>query len=292
MCIIMISRDGLDPSVARKARVYIDSYVDEILDDIARVNGTSRQRGHGMGDFFVANRQPAYQPQKGGGFGKFLGSLFRSVRPMFMPTLKTLGKHALSTSIAVVGDVARGHDWREAAKRRFSETGEEIVGEVQNKVQKLMTGSGVHHHFHHQSKKRPYSSDYEYAADFLEGRDVAGNEGEPSNKKRKMEAKLKLLSIKPPPGATAGNISNRKRSRSVSVKPSAEGEGCAPSKKRKKSKKSKSKPKSEKQKTPKSKKAKKPKSKKAKKSKSKESKKKNKTKKGKKKSKKSKNLET
>src|SRR5271170_1304049 len=142
MCIIMISRDGLDPSVARKARVYIDSYVDEILDDIARVNGTPRQRGHGMGDFFVANRQPAYQPQKGGGFGKFLGSLFRSVRPMFMPTLKTLGKHALSTSIAVVGDVARGHDWREAAKRRFSETGEEIVGEVQNKVQKLMTGSG------------------------------------------------------------------------------------------------------------------------------------------------------
>src|SRR5271170_7458236 len=248
MSIIMISRDGLDPSVARKARVYRDSYVDEILDDIARVNGTPRQRGHGMGDFFVANRQPVYQPQKGGGFGKFLGSLFRSVRPMFMSTLKKLGKHALSTSIAVVGDVARGHDWREAAKRRFSETGEEIVGEVQNKVQKLMTGSGVHHHFHHQSKKRPYSSDYEYAADFLEGKDVVGNEGEPSNKKRKMEAKLKLLSIKSPPGAE-GNISNRKRSRSVSVKPSAEGEGCVLSKKARKSKKSKkSKPKTKKSK--------------------------------------------
>jgi len=221
----------------------------------------------------------------------YLGLNIDWLLAMFIPALKKLGKHALSTSVAVVGDVSRGHDWRESAKRRFSETGEEIVGEVQNKVQSLMTGSGVHHHFHHQSKKRPYSSDYEYAADFLEGRDVAGNEGEPSNKKRKMEAKLKLLSIKPPPGAE-GNISNRKRSRSVSVKPSAEGEGCAPSKKRKKSKKSKSKPKSEKKKKPKSKKAKKPKSKKSKKSKSKESKKKNKTKKGKKKSKKSKNLET
>ena len=250
----MESRDGLDPSVARKARAYIDSFVDEILDDRARIEGRPRYRrqvGNGMGNFFVAHQptqQRYHQPQQnGGGFGTFLSGLFRAAKPMFMPILKNLGKQALATSVAVVGDVAHGHDWRESAKRRFGETGDEIVTQVQNKVQKLMTGSGVHHHFHHPPQKRAYSSDYEYAADMLEGRDVAGNEGvefsshPPNSKKRKREAIQKLLSIKPPPGVEGSSSSiSRKRSRSVSVKPSAKGEGCLPSQS-KKSKKSKNK---------------------------------------------------
>src|SRR5438874_3064362 len=114
-----------------------DTLVDRIYSDFYH---RKHQRGYGMDDYFRVYRR---DDQSGDGFGSFLRGLFRAIVPLAKPAVKSLAKHAFSTATGVLSDVAHGEDWRVAGKRRLGETGDKIIGQIDNKVQKLMTGSGA-----------------------------------------------------------------------------------------------------------------------------------------------------
>jgi hypothetical protein len=80
--------------------------------------------------------------QHGDGLGSMLRSLFRVLTPIAKSAGKQLLKHGAATATNIVGDVMRGDDWKGSAKRRWDETEERMMDQVQNKVTRLMTGSG------------------------------------------------------------------------------------------------------------------------------------------------------
>ena len=53
------------------------------------------------------------------GYG--LGSIFKSVARSVMPSLKEIGKSALTTGLEVLQDVAKGENIKSAAKKRLKE---------------------------------------------------------------------------------------------------------------------------------------------------------------------------
>ena len=53
------------------------------------------------------------------GYG--LGSIFKSVARSVMPSLKEIGKSALTTGLKVLQDVAKGENIKTAAKKRLKE---------------------------------------------------------------------------------------------------------------------------------------------------------------------------
>ena len=53
------------------------------------------------------------------GYG--LGSIFKSVARSVMPSLKEIGRSALTAGLEVLGDVAKGENVKTAAKKRLKE---------------------------------------------------------------------------------------------------------------------------------------------------------------------------
>src|SRR5438874_1233526 len=114
---------GMDPQFAREMRLAYEScFLNDALTQqaIAEQQQRALQSGGRLPAFL--QYEPCYQ-KKGG---------------------KALAKHALSTTSNILGDVISGENWKESGKRRLGETGEAIVGQMQNKVQKMMSGNGGH----------------------------------------------------------------------------------------------------------------------------------------------------
>lgn len=77
--------------------------------------------------------------QRGDGFGSFFRGLYRAVLPLVKKGAKAVGKQAMKSGVALIGDVAAGHDLREAAKHRLDQFGDELVHTTEDKI-KSMTG--------------------------------------------------------------------------------------------------------------------------------------------------------
>jgi hypothetical protein len=122
---------------AEDLRCFEDFYVNEARER-KRQQYYNEMTGGGMGDYFRE-----YDPSEQDGCGPldFFRGLFRAVIPVLKPVGKHLMKQAIRTAVATVGDIAQGEHWKTAAKRRLADAGDEIVEQVQNKVQK-MSGLG------------------------------------------------------------------------------------------------------------------------------------------------------
>ena len=77
----------------------------------------SRQRGGNV---------PFYHgPVLQRGYG--IGSIFKSVARSVMPSLKEIGKSALTTGLEVLQNVAKGKNFKTAAKKRLKEKQSSII---------------------------------------------------------------------------------------------------------------------------------------------------------------------
>ena len=84
------------------------------------------------GDYYYAQAFPEESSLQRGGnvpfyrgpvlqIGYGLGSIFKSVARSVMPSLKEIGKSALTTGLEVLQDVAKGENIKTAAKKRLKE---------------------------------------------------------------------------------------------------------------------------------------------------------------------------
>ena len=90
-------------------------------------------------------------PYKGGGNVPFyrgpvlqrgygLGSIFKSVARSVMPSLKEIGKSALTTGLEVLQDVAKGENIKSAAKKRLKENS---LAFLDNTVSRMSTRKSI-----------------------------------------------------------------------------------------------------------------------------------------------------
>lgn len=111
----------------------MDRY-DEYFD--AQVGGGFRS---GVGRIYVG---APYQ-RGHGGIGNFLAGVFRRVLPLLSRGAKAVGREALRTGVNVISDVAnRNTPFAEALKTRARESGEVLKRKAEEKIEKLMEGSG------------------------------------------------------------------------------------------------------------------------------------------------------
>ena len=66
------------------------------------------------------------------GYG--LGSIFKSVARSAMPSLKEIGKSALTTGLEVLQDVAKGENIKTAAKKRLKENNLAFLDDTVSRV--------------------------------------------------------------------------------------------------------------------------------------------------------------
>ena len=69
--------------------------------------------------------------QKGNGF---FSSLFRMAVPLLKRGAIGLSKHLLKAGTNIVSDVEAGQNFSQAAKRRMTETGEDVLSSLQNQM--------------------------------------------------------------------------------------------------------------------------------------------------------------
>lgn len=93
----------------------------------------------GVGRIFVGSNH-----QRGhGGIGRFLAGLFRRVMPLLSRGAKAVGKEALRTGMNIMSDVTTmDTPVKEAFKSRVRESGEILKRKAEEKLDKLMEGSG------------------------------------------------------------------------------------------------------------------------------------------------------
>jgi len=96
---------------------------------------------------FVEYGRSPYGRQNGDGLGSMFRSLFRVLLPVAKSAGKQLLKHGALTATNIAHDLAFSDsarkDPRAALKRRLDETEDRIVGQVQNKMSRMMEGSGI-----------------------------------------------------------------------------------------------------------------------------------------------------
>lgn len=81
--------------------------------------------------------------QRGHGIGSFLGGLFRRIIPLLKQGAHTVGKEALRSGINIVNDIVEsGVRPKEAFKMRLRESGQNLKHKAEEKINKLMRGSG------------------------------------------------------------------------------------------------------------------------------------------------------
>jgi len=102
------------------------------------VHGGHRFDG-GVGRIYVGSPY-----QRGhGGIGSFLAGIFRRVLPLFTRGAKAVGKEAVRTGMNIMSDVAtRNTPIKESIRNRFKESGEILKRKAEEKLDKLMEGSG------------------------------------------------------------------------------------------------------------------------------------------------------
>lgn len=81
--------------------------------------------------------------QRGHGIGSFLGGLFRRIIPLLKQGARVVGKEALRSGINVANDILEnGARPKEAFKTRLRESGENLKRKAEEKIDRLMQGSG------------------------------------------------------------------------------------------------------------------------------------------------------
>ena len=102
------------------------------------VRGGHRFDG-GVGRIYVGSPY-----QRGhGGIGSFLAGFFRRVLPLFSRGAKAVGKEAVRTGMNIMSDVTTGNTpIKESIRNRFKESGEIFERKAEEKLEKLMEGSG------------------------------------------------------------------------------------------------------------------------------------------------------
>src|SRR6266851_3960071 len=83
---------------------------------------------------------PIYQ--RGNGIGSIFSSLFRAITPLFQSdSVKKIGKALLTTGLNVGSDVLEGKRVGQSLKRRFGETGSNLLEDAVESLRE-QTGSG------------------------------------------------------------------------------------------------------------------------------------------------------
>lgn len=85
--------------------------------------------------------------QRGHGIGSFLGGLFRSVLPLFSSGAKVIGREALNAGVGLLSDMVNAKPLDESVKTRFKEATSNLKRKADEKLDKVMSGSG------HKNKK-------------------------------------------------------------------------------------------------------------------------------------------
>lgn len=97
----------------------------------------NHQAGSGIGTVYRGN-----QFQRGHGVGSFFSGLFRSILPVLKKGVKAVGKEALSSGIHFLGDLSENQPAKESFKKRINEAGNNLKRKAENKIEKIMSGSG------------------------------------------------------------------------------------------------------------------------------------------------------
>ena len=107
---------------------------------IATKRYTSEDQSGGLLPFVFYQDGNGYEYEDQDG-ENFWSRLFKIFAPAAKAGARSLMKHGIKTVVNTVGDVAKGEDWKIAAKRRLGETGDNILSQIQGKVAD-MVGSG------------------------------------------------------------------------------------------------------------------------------------------------------
>ena len=100
----------------------------------------------------VKDCEAYYCAQAGGGAGPyfhgvlhqrgygFFGELRRYLQPIAMKATSYLGKHFLNTGKNVISDISSGVSFRDAARKRFRETSDNVKKDLLDKLQQQGSG--------------------------------------------------------------------------------------------------------------------------------------------------------
>jgi hypothetical protein len=105
--------------------------------------------GVALDDYQLNHRFNGIPNQRGHGFGAVWRGLLRIVRPLFVRGAKAVGKQALKTGSAILGDIAAGGNVGEIIKERAAEGGRELADTSQRKLDAMRNQMGL--------GKRPFS---------------------------------------------------------------------------------------------------------------------------------------
>lgn len=95
-------------------------------------------RGAGVGRIYIG---APYQ-RGHGGIGSFLAGALRRVLPLLSRGAKAVGKEALSAGMNIVSDLANRTPLKESFRNRVRESGENLKRKAEEKIDRLMEGSG------------------------------------------------------------------------------------------------------------------------------------------------------
>jgi hypothetical protein len=213
-----VNRSGMDSATRDECRQYSSYYLEEARhqEQLVKEQHTILLQTGGRLPAFIAyngdepktvlgiNESESEFNQNGKGLGaifSMLGRLlFPAVKAVGKKALKALGGHALTTTSNIIGDVIGGENIAEAGKRRLKETGNNIMNQVQNQVQKtaekFMTGSGYYGSISLPGNKRQ-KLDAVYDCH--------------SRDNKKARAQNILFSIKPPPLAIGSHCAPKRK---------------------------------------------------------------------------------
>lgn len=112
-------------------------YYNTIFDE--QMGGGARVSRSGVGHIYIGSPY-----QRGhGGIGSFLAGLFRTVLPLITRGAKAVGKEALRTGVNIVSDMAANNTpFKETFHRRMRESGGNLKRKAEEKIEKLLEGSG------------------------------------------------------------------------------------------------------------------------------------------------------
>jgi len=99
-----------------------------------------QQLGHGVSSVYHG---AAYQ--RGHGIGSYLGGLFRTISPLLKSGASAVGREALRSGVAFLGDIAGGTVRpRDAAGTRFKEFSTTLKRKADEKMDRVMSGGGAY----------------------------------------------------------------------------------------------------------------------------------------------------
>lgn len=158
--------------------------------------GAQQGGGRGVGRVFVG----APFQRGHGGIGSFLTGVFRRVLPLLTRGARTIGKEALRTGMNIMSDVSANTPIRDSFRNRMRESGEKLKRKAEEKIDKLMEGSGYKAPRHMLSLQSIVSS-------------KAVNKRRKRKKRSSVKKKTKRLSRKKDSGGVKKRTKKRKHSK-------------------------------------------------------------------------------